>query len=141
MYAAEFDYASPTSLDSAISMLTRHGDDAKVIAGGQSLVPMMNLRLLQPGLLIDINGLPMAEVRIDGDWLVIPAGTRHQRLTRDPLVERHAPMLVECARHIGNVRVRTRGTIGGSVAALHAHRARGAHRCRGAGGPADDRGR
>lgn len=116
MYASEFEYASPTSLASAISMLARHGDDAKVIAGGQSLVPMMNLRLLQPGLLIDLGGLPVPKVRIDGDWLVLPAGTTHERLTRDPLVAQHAPMVAQCARHIGNVRVRTRGTVAGSIA-------------------------
>lgn len=116
MYAAEFEYASPPSLEGVISLLDRHGDDAKLLAGGQSLVPMMNLRLLQPGLLIDVNRVPVPAVHAQDGALVVPAGTRHAQLLRDPLVARHAPVLAEAARHIGNVRVRSRGTIGGSVA-------------------------
>lgn len=115
MYAAEFEYTSPASLKAAVSLLDHH-PGAKVIAGGQSLVPMMNLRLLQPTLLVDISRLPVKDPAVEGKSLVIPAGMKHHRLLRDPLVARHAPMLPEAARHIGNVRVRSLGTIGGSAA-------------------------
>ncbi|MGH3664720.1 MAG: FAD binding domain-containing protein [Egibacteraceae bacterium] len=116
MYAAEFEYLSPTSRETVVSLLDRHGDDAKVLAGGQSLIPMMNLRLVQPRLVIDINRLPLDDIRVENGSLVIPSGIRHRQLARDPLVARHAPLVVEAARFIGNVRVRSLGTIGGSVA-------------------------
>lgn len=116
MYAAEFDYVACTSLDEAIALLDHHGDDAKVLAGGQSLVPMLNLRLIRPALLVDINPLPLDEISIDTADIVVPAGTRFHQIANHPLVLQHAPALAEAARLIGNVRVRTLGTIGGSVA-------------------------
>lgn len=116
MYAAEFEYLSPGSIEEVISLLDRHGDEAKVLAGGQSLVPMMNLRLLQPGFLIDLRRLPVGDIRTDGSTLVVPGGIRHRQLTADPLVAQHAPLVHEAAAFIGNVRVRSLGTIGGSVA-------------------------
>jgi CO/xanthine dehydrogenase FAD-binding subunit len=116
MYPAEFHYLSPRSAGEVISLLERHGDDAKVLAGGQSLVPMMNLRLAQPEFVIDINGLPKGEVRTDNGSLIVPAGARHRQLAEDPDVGRHAPLVQEAAGYIGNVRVRNRGTLGGSVA-------------------------
>lgn len=116
MYAAEFEYLSPPSVERVIALLDRHGDEAKVLAGGQSLIPMMSLRLLQPGFVIDLKGLLDGAIRRDDGWLTIPGGVRHRRLAEDAQVAAHAPAVSEAARHIGNVRVRTLGTIGGSVA-------------------------
>lgn len=116
MYAAEFEYLSPSSLESVVSLLDRHGDDAKVLAGGQSLVPMMNLRLVQPRLVIDLGRLPTHDVSTANGSLVVPAGVRHRQLVEDPRIRADCPLVAEAARSIGNVRVRARGTIGGSVA-------------------------
>lgn len=116
MYAAEFEYLSPPSVERVIALLDRHGDDAKVLAGGQSLVPMMTLRLLQPRFLIDLKGLLDGAIHRDDGWLTIPGGVRHRTLAQDSQVAAHAPAVSAAARHIGNVRVRTLGTIGGSVA-------------------------
>jgi CO/xanthine dehydrogenase FAD-binding subunit len=116
MHAAEFEYMSPPSLERVISLLDRHGDEAKLLAGGQSLIPMMTLRLLQPRFVIDLKDLLDGDIRRDDGWLVIPGGVRHRTLTRDPQVAAHAPAVSQAARRIGNVRVRTLGTIGGSVA-------------------------
>jgi aerobic carbon-monoxide dehydrogenase medium subunit len=116
MYAAPFTYRNAHSYDEAIGLLERYGEDAKILAGGQSLVPMMQLRLVTPICLVDVNEVPVPPVREDDGSLVLPAGLRHATLVDDAVVARHAPMLAESARHIGNVRVRTRGTLGGSLA-------------------------
>lgn len=116
MNPSPFIYRPATTAEEAVALLAEHGDDAKVLAGGQSLVPMMNLRLAQPAVLVDVNGLPDPGIRAGDGWLAVPAGARHRTLAADPAVTRHAPMLAEAAAQIGNVRVRNRGTIGGSVA-------------------------
>lgn len=118
MKPAPFDYKAPGSLDEALELLAEHGDEAKLLAGGQSLVPMMNFRLAQPSLLIDCNGLRELDfIRrgADGD-LRIGAMTRQRQLEREPLVERHAPLLFETIPFVAHPQIRNRGTVGGSLA-------------------------
>ncbi len=111
-----FEYQRADSWAEAIEMLELWGDDAKILAGGQSLIPMLNLRLAFPGALIDVNPIPTADPRVDGDHLVIDANTRHRVLTASDVVRTHAPLLAHAVQFVGNVRVRNRGTFGGSLA-------------------------
>jgi carbon-monoxide dehydrogenase medium subunit len=114
---AQFDYVAAESADHAIELLTAHGDDAKVLAGGHSLLPMMKLRLAEPGLLIDISGVrALAGIAVDGDELVIGAATRHADLAGSALVRADAPLLAHSASLVGDPQIRHRGTIGGSLA-------------------------
>jgi carbon-monoxide dehydrogenase medium subunit len=111
-----FRYVRPPDVVGVLRAM-RDDPDAKVIAGGQSLVPMMNLRLARPGALIDIDRMDgLARVFEDVDSLIIGALVRHRRLERDPLVARRTPLLREVARHIGHVGIRNRGTLGGTLA-------------------------
>lgn len=116
MRPARFDYCAPTSVTEAVSILEAD-DEAKVLAGGQSLVPLMNLRLAAPETLVDVNHIEELDfVRVaDGD-LHLGALIRHRRLEFDPEVARLTPMLAEAARLIGHPQVRNRGTVGGSLA-------------------------
>ncbi|HEX6443687.1 MAG TPA: xanthine dehydrogenase family protein subunit M [Streptosporangiales bacterium] len=114
-HAAPFEYQTADSWDEAVELVRIWGDDGKVLAGGQSLVPMLNLRIARPAALVDINPIPTPEPHLDGDTLVVPALTRHQVLLRSPVVREHCPLLSAAVAQIGNVRVRARGTIGGSV--------------------------
>ncbi len=117
MKPTAFTYHRPTSPDEALSLLARHGAHAKVIAGGQSLVPMMNMRLASPAHLIDINDLSeLAQVRLRGDSLEVGALARHRAVAESPLVREHCPLLMQAARTIGHYAVRERGTVGGSLA-------------------------
>ena len=117
MYPAPFEYIRVGTWEEAVAALSDRADqEPRVLAGGQSLVPMMALRLAKPGCLVDVNDLAGADVRLDGTTVVIPALTRHARLQRSAVIERHSPMMAEAASMIGNVRVRHRGTIGGSLA-------------------------
>lgn len=117
MYPAPFEFVAVSDWEHAIRFLEEHeGDEPRVIAGGQSLVPMMNLRLAEPTHIVDINGVAAEEIRREGDELVIPALTRHADLETSPLLARDCPLLAEAASMIGNARVRHRGTIGGSLA-------------------------
>lgn len=113
--AAPFEYQTADSWDEAVELVRIWGDGGKVLAGGQSLVPMLNLRIARPAALVDINPIPTPEPHVDSGMLVIPALTRHQELLRSPVVREHCPLLSAAVAHIGNVRVRARGTIGGSV--------------------------
>lgn len=98
-------------------MLDRHRDTARPLAGGQSLVPMMNMRLARPGQLVDLNGLSeLSYLKVDGGELRIGAMTRQRELERSALVRDGWPMLAESARHIGHIQIRNRGTVGGSLA-------------------------
>jgi CO/xanthine dehydrogenase FAD-binding subunit len=116
MKPATFDMARPQTLDEALAILAQHTDDAKVIAGGQSLVPLMNFRLATPSLLVDLNRIAtLAGIRRDGDRLRIGAMTRQSELIGNELVVRHAPLLRLAAPHIGHLQTRSRGTIGGSL--------------------------
>lgn len=111
-----FEYQQADSWEEAVELMTLWGEDGKLIAGGQSLVPMLNLRLAAPGALIDINPVGPQEPWIDGTELVLPAMTRHRQIIESELVQQHCPMLAHAVTLVGNVRVRARGTIGGSVA-------------------------
>jgi carbon-monoxide dehydrogenase medium subunit len=116
MVAAPFDYAAASSYDEAVRLLAEGGEEAKIIAGGQSLVPMLNLRLARPELLIDINGVGCREPEASDGVLRLGALTRHRTILEHPVVRAHCPLLASAVRHVGNVRVRNRGTIGGSLA-------------------------
>lgn len=117
MYPAAFSYMRATSVSDAIRLLSEHGDDAKLLAGGHSLLPAMKLRLAQPGTLIDIGGLQeLKGITLDGGTLVIGAATPHRAIERSAVVAEHCPLLADVAPHIGDVQVRARGTIGGSLA-------------------------
>jgi aerobic carbon-monoxide dehydrogenase medium subunit len=110
------EYVAAESYDEAVRLLAGGGDEAKVLAGGQSLMPMLNLRLARPELLIDINTADDRQPSVAGGLLRLPALTRHRVLLEDDLVRRGCPLLAEAVRHVGNVRVRNRGTVGGSLA-------------------------
>jgi CO/xanthine dehydrogenase FAD-binding subunit len=116
MVSAAFSYLKIFSLNEAVQALRDHDEDARLLAGGQSLVPMLNLRLAMPSVLIDINAADSREPFLDDGTLVIPALTRHARLISSPMIAGRAPMLSAAVSHVGNVRVRNRGTIGGSLA-------------------------
>jgi CO/xanthine dehydrogenase FAD-binding subunit len=117
MKPAKFTYYAPNSLAEACEMLAEHGEEGKVIAGGQSLVPVMNFRLAQPASLIDINNIDeLAGIRNEGDLLIIGALARHAEIERSELIAQSCPILVEAAGHIGHLPIRERGTIGGSLA-------------------------
>ncbi len=115
-HAAAFDYVRASSWEDAVSALSDAGEDARVIAGGQSLVPMMLLGFAQPTALIDIGGVEPPRVESRNGTLVLSALTRHVDLEQSDLVAHACPMLAQAALLIGNVRVRHRGTIGGSLA-------------------------
>jgi carbon-monoxide dehydrogenase medium subunit len=120
MVASAFEYVAAGSYDEAVRLLAENGDEAKILAGGQSLMPMLNLRLAHPELLIDINLAdqrpPTLALHNSGEMLRLPALTRHRVLLEHDLVRQHCPLLAEAVRHVGNVRVRNRGTIAGSLA-------------------------
>lgn len=117
MYTTEFDYAKAKSVDEALALMAEHGSNAKLLAGGHSLLPAMKLRLSMPGALIDISEVTdLAYVREDGDRVRIGALTTHRTLERSDLLARRCPALAELASHIGDPQVRNRGTIGGSLA-------------------------
>jgi carbon-monoxide dehydrogenase medium subunit len=116
MHAAPFDYARPSTVDEAIALLTRHGDDAKVLAGGHSLIPAMKLRLAQPKVVVDIGRIAgLTYVREAGGRVAIGAMTTHADIEASRLLRQKCPLLAETAGHIGDVQVRNRGTIGGSL--------------------------
>jgi CO/xanthine dehydrogenase FAD-binding subunit len=116
MVAPAFEYVAAGGYDEAVRLLADGGDEAKILAGGQSLMPMLNLRLAHPELLIDINAADDRQPSVADGMLVLPALTRHRVLLEHDLVRRHCPLLAAAVRHVGNVRVRNRGTVGGSLA-------------------------
>jgi carbon-monoxide dehydrogenase medium subunit len=114
---AKFDYVRPGSVDEAVRALADGGDDAKVIAGGQSLLPLLRLRLAYPDLLVDVGGIDeLRGVRDSGDALVIGARTTHYQLVHDPLVAEYAGLLAEATSTVADPAVRHRGTLGGALA-------------------------
>ena len=116
MIPVPFDYARPTSAREAVSLLSQAGEDAKVLAGGQSLLPVLRLRLAAPSVLIDLGGCnDLVGIREDGDWLVIGAMTTHADVASDQLVKRYAPLVAQAAQTIGDRQVRHLGTFGGSL--------------------------
>jgi aerobic carbon-monoxide dehydrogenase medium subunit len=117
MKPARFSYEKPRTLDEALASLAARRDGAKIIAGGQSLAPMLNMRLAQPGHLIDINGLAgLDEIRMEDQRLVVGALVRHANLARNDHARRVCPLLAHAAATIGHYAIRERGTIGGSLA-------------------------
>jgi CO/xanthine dehydrogenase FAD-binding subunit len=111
-----FDYAVPETVDDALALLAEQGDQARVLAGGQSLIPILNYRLAKPQLVVDINELPDPGIRVAGGRLELGALVRYHQLEDSPEIARHCPILAEAAALIGNVRVRALGTVGGSLA-------------------------
>jgi carbon-monoxide dehydrogenase medium subunit len=117
MYPASFEYHRATSVKDALAMLQKFGDDAKLLAGGHSLIPMMKLRLAQPAHLIDIGAIgELAQIREQGGKIVVGAGATHDQVERSDVVRSRLGLLAECAAQIGDVQVRNRGTFGGSLA-------------------------
>src|SRR4051794_13210764 len=117
MLPPAFDYVRAASVDEAISLLTEHGDDAKLLAGGHSLLPLMKLRLATPSVLIDVGRLhDLSYVCEDGEHVAIGALTRHQDLENSDLLGAQVPLLRHAAGQVGDPQVRHRGTIGGSIA-------------------------
>jgi carbon-monoxide dehydrogenase medium subunit len=117
MIAAQFDYKVPKSLDEAVSLLAADPDGAKILAGGHSLIPAMKLRLAQPQTLIDIARIKdLSYIREEGDQILIGATTTHYQIESSELLQRICPLLPACAASIGDVQVRNKGTIGGSIA-------------------------
>jgi len=117
MTATAFEYHDPTTLQEALSLLTRYNGEAKILAGGHSLIPIMNLRLAQPKALIDIGKIPgLSGVREDNGAVVIGAMTTHHQVETSAVLQAKVPILPETAAVIGDVQVRNRGTIGGSIA-------------------------
>lgn len=116
MKPAPFEYHRPETIDGVLSLLATYGDEAMLLAGGQSLVPMMNMRLARPAHVIDINRVPgLSGVRRDNVVIEVGALTRHADLAADPVVRRHCPILAHAASTIGHYAIRQRGTLGGSL--------------------------
>ena len=116
MIPAQFDYARANTLDEALSLLAQN-EDAKILAGGHSLIPAMKLRLTQPSLLVDIARIKdLAYIREEDGQIRIGAATTHYQIESSDLLKQICPLLPDCASHIGDVQVRNKGTIGGSVA-------------------------
>jgi len=113
----QFAYHRPASLDEALALLERYGPDGRILAGGQSLVPALNMRLAAPAALIDINRLPGLDgISLEREGLVIGALARHEALESSSLVARHAPLISQAMPYVGHRAIRTRGTLGGSIA-------------------------
>jgi carbon-monoxide dehydrogenase medium subunit len=117
MIPTQFDYKAPATLEEAVSLLNSDLDGAKILAGGHSLIPAMKLRLAQPQLLVDIARIKsLSYIREEGDQILIGATTTHYQLESSDLLKKICPLIPACAKSIGDVQVRNRGTIGGSIA-------------------------
>lgn len=117
MIPAAFDYVRAGSADEALSLLAEHGDEAKILAGGHSLVPLMKLRLATPSVLVDVGRVDdLKYIRDEGDHVAVGALTRHREVEVSDLLRRDVPILAHATSHVGDPQVRHRGTIGGSLA-------------------------
>jgi carbon-monoxide dehydrogenase medium subunit len=117
MKPAPFKYFAPTEIPEVLSLLKEYGYDAKVLAGGQSLVPMMNFRLVQPAVLVDINNIPdLKSIQTHEKGIRLGAMVRHSQVERDSIIEKRVPLLHETMPQIATAQIRNRGTIGGSLA-------------------------
>tara|TARA_Y100001970_G_C14258995_1_gene877930 strand:- start:3844 stop:4713 length:870 start_codon:yes stop_codon:yes gene_type:complete len=115
--APKFSYVRAESVGHALELLDQHGDDARILAGGQSLMPTLNMRLSQPEILVDINRLQeLKGITLDGDTVTIGALTRHVEVMNSEIVSKHLPLIAEAMPHVAHVAIRNRGTIGGSIA-------------------------
>jgi len=116
MKPVSFDYFRPASLEEAIALLHYYGGDAKLLAGGQSLIPLLNMRLARPSALIDLSGIPdLDDIKQDGQVLAIGAMVRHHSVECSTLVAERCPLLREAMSYVGHVAIRTRGTFGGGT--------------------------
>ena len=117
MKAPKMNYARADSVAQALALLAEHGDGANVLAGGQSLMPTLNMRLSKPDLLVDINRLEdLAGISVEDEAVRIGALTRHAAVQRSPIVAEHLPLIAEAMPHVAHVAIRNRGTFGGSIA-------------------------
>jgi len=117
MIPAAFDYVRASSAEEAIALIGEHGEDAKFLAGGHSLLPLMKLRLAQPSVLVDIGRLTdLSYIREDGDVIAIGALTRHMDVQNSDVLKQHVPLLARAAATVGDPQVRHRGTLGGTIA-------------------------
>ncbi|MBI4593889.1 MAG: xanthine dehydrogenase family protein subunit M [Candidatus Rokubacteria bacterium] len=117
MKPPRFDYHAPASLDEALGLLARYGGDGKVLAGGQSLMPLLNFRLSRPAALIDLNRIPaLAYIKEEDGRVRLGAMTRQRVIEFSPVVAKALPLLLEATKLVGHLPIRTRGTIGGSIA-------------------------
>jgi len=114
---AQFDYVRPTTVDEAVQALRDGGDDAKLLAGGQSLLPVLRLRMADPSLIIDLGGIPeLKGVREEGNEVVVGAMTSHYDVTRDDTLRQHVALIQEATKTVADPQVRHRGTLGGALA-------------------------
>ena len=117
MIPAAFDYARPSSIDEVLQAIAAGGEDVKILAGGQSLIPVMRLRLAAPSTVVDLGRVQeLRGVRDDGDAIVIGAMTTHAAVLEDPLIKQHAPLIAEATETVADRQVRHRGTFGGALA-------------------------
>ncbi len=117
MKPATFDYHAPATLDSAIALLLQYKGDARLLAGGQSLLPMMNFRIVTPAAIVDLNRIPdLAYIRVENATVRIGAMTRHRAVEFSPVIAERLPLLAEAIRLVAHLPIRSRGTIGGSLA-------------------------
>ena len=117
MIPAAFEYKRAGSAEEAISLISQYGDEAKFLAGGHSLIPLMKLRLAQPTMLVDIGRVKdLSYIKDAGDHIAIGALTRHMDVEKSPVLSQHVPLLAHAAGYVGDAQVRHRGTIGGSIA-------------------------
>ncbi|MGY2127969.1 FAD binding domain-containing protein [Blastococcus sp. SYSU DS0617] len=117
MIPVAFDYARPSTIDEALRALADGGEDAKILAGGQSLIPVLRLRLAAPSTVVDLTRVAeLRGVRDDGDAIVVGAMTTHSDVVADPLIEQHAPLIAEATETVADRQVRHRGTFGGALA-------------------------
>lgn len=117
MKPAKFDYFAPASVEEALALLARYGGEAKILAGGQSLVPLLNFRLSRPAALVDLNRIPaLAYIRAQDGEVRVGAMTRQRTIEFSPVIAERIPLLTEATRWVGHLPIRSRGTIGGSLA-------------------------
>jgi carbon-monoxide dehydrogenase medium subunit len=114
---AQFDYLAPTTVEEALAALAEHGDEAKILAGGQSLLPVLRMRLNAPEMVIDLGRIEaLRGIRDEGDAIVIGAMTQHSVVAEDPLVAEHAALISKAVEHLADAQIRHRGTFGGALA-------------------------
>src|SRR3954469_16331554 len=115
--APSFAYAKPRTLAEALELLARHGEGARILAGGQSLIPSLNMRLSSPEILIDITGLKdFSQIRVSDGRVKIGALVTHSQIEKSPEIQKHVPLLAQAVPHIAHAAIRNRGTLGGSLA-------------------------
>jgi len=115
--APSFAYAKPRTLAEALELLAKHGEGARILAGGQSLIPTLNMRLSSPGILVDITGLPgLGDIQVSGKTVRVGALVTHAALEKSPEIRKHVPLLAQAVPHVAHAAIRNRGTLGGSLA-------------------------